>query len=88
MDEKQTLLTFPCDFPIKVMGFADSGFEAHALVIVREFAPDFQAESMHTNASREGKYIAVTFTLTATSQEQLDAIYCKLTACDDILMAL
>ena len=88
VDKKDTLLEFPCDFPIKAMGLSDSGFEARALEIVRRHAPDFSSERMYSAASKQGKYISVTFTLQATSQAQLDAIYRGLTSCDDIVMVL
>ena len=35
MSERDSLLEFPCTFPIKVMGRCNSGFEATALAIVR-----------------------------------------------------
>jgi putative lipoic acid-binding regulatory protein len=88
VEENNSLLKFPCDFPIKAMGLSASGFEARALEIVRRHAPDFKNESMYSAASKQGKYISVTFTLTATSQAQLDAIYRELTSCEDIVMVL
>lgn len=88
VEKKRTLLKFPCQFPIKAMGLSDSGFEARALEIVRRHAPDFTGDRMHSAASKQGKYISVTFTLQATSQVQLDSIYRELTSCDDIVMVL
>ena len=70
MQQKQTLLEFPCDFPIKVMGRSDSGFEVRALEIVRRHVPDFSAESMRSAASRQGNYLSYTFVIRATSREQ------------------
>ena len=58
MEEKETLLEFPCDFPIKAMGRSNSGFEAAALEIVRRHVSDFPIESMRSKASREGKVAA------------------------------
>ena len=83
-----SLLEFPCDFPIKAMGKADSGFEIDALEIVRCHAPDFDTARMHSVPSRKGNYISATFIVRATSQEQLDNIYRGLTACDKMLMVL
>ncbi len=86
MAERETLLEFPCDFPIKALGRMSSGFEARALAIVKRHAPDFDAARMHSNASRRGNYLAVTFVVRATSREQLDALYRELSACDDLMM--
>jgi putative lipoic acid-binding regulatory protein len=88
MNEQDSLLEFPCVFPIKAMGRSDSGFEARALAIVRRHVPDFDAEGMRTVASRKGNYLSVTFTIQASSREQLDNLYRELTACEELLMVL
>lgn len=88
MSENQSLLQFPCDFPIKAMGRADSGFEARALEIVRRHAPDFSAESMRSASSGRGNYLSYTFVIRATSRAQLDALYRELSSCDELLMVL
>jgi putative lipoic acid-binding regulatory protein len=88
MSETGSLLEFPCVFPIKAMGRCDSGFEARALAIVRRHVPDFDAEAMRTVASRGGNYLSVTFTIQASSREQLDDLYRELTACEELLMVL
>ncbi len=88
MRESESLLEFPCDFPIKAMGRADSGFESMALTIVRRHVPDFDTERMHSAVSRNGNYISITFTIRATSREQLDDLYRELTACDELLLVL
>jgi putative lipoic acid-binding regulatory protein len=88
MDDQESALTFPCVFPIKVMGASTTGFEAPALEIVRRHAPGFETDMMRVSASRQGNYISVTFDIPATSREQLDAIYRELTARDDVLMVL
>ncbi len=88
MSEKDSLLEFPCDFPIKAMGRCETGFEAKALEIVRRHAPDFDADGIKIVASQKGNYLSVTFTVPATSQEQLDKLYRELTACEELLMVL
>lgn len=86
--EENSLIEFPCDFPIKAMGRCDSDFEATSLDIVRRHAPDFDVARMKIVASQKGNYLSVTFTIQATSQEQLDSIYRELTACEELLMVL
>ncbi|TCK17220.1 hypothetical protein DFR30_0441 [Thiogranum longum] len=88
MEQQQTLLEFPCDFPIKAMGKAASGFETRALEIVRRHATDFKEGNMRIVASGKGNYLSATFVVRATSQAQLDALYRELTACEDMLMVL
>jgi putative lipoic acid-binding regulatory protein len=86
--QDQSLLQFPCDFPIKVMGRSDSGFEARALQIVRRHVPDFSTESMRSTASRQGNYLSCTFVVCATSRAQLDELYRELSSCEELLMVL
>lgn len=86
MSEEESLLEFPCEFPIKAMGRCNTGFEAKSLEIVRRHAPDFDMDSMRLVASQKGNYLSATFTIQATSREQLDNLYHELTACEELLM--
>jgi uncharacterized protein len=78
--ELESLLAFPCDFPIKIMGQTQPGFAQAILTVVLRHAPDFDAASMEMRNSREGKYLSLTATIRATSREQLDDLYREL--CD------
>ena len=83
-----TLLTFPTDFPIKIMGEEREGF-AHAMIeLVQRHAPDFKAETLGMRASSSGKYLSLTCTIRATSKAQLDALYGEITAHPWVNMAL
>lgn len=84
----KSLLEFPCEFPIKVMGHARDDFESLVASLVRQHIPDLSESAIRKRPSKEGKYLAITVTVTATSREQLDAIYYDLTACEHVLMAL
>jgi len=78
--ELESLLAFPCDFPIKIMGQTQPGFAQAILGVVLRHAPDFDAATMEMRNSREGKYLSLTVTIRATSREQLDELYREL--CD------
>ncbi len=84
----ETLLEFPCEFPVKAFGHATDTFEAKVLEIVLRHARLAVDQPTQTRPSQGGKYQAVTITVIATSKSQLDAIYQDLTASPDILMAL
>lgn len=86
--EPESLLTFPCEFPIKAMGKASATFEAQVINIVRRHAPDLGDDAIARRPSQGGNYLAITLTLQATSRAQIDAIYQDLTACSEVLMAL
>ena len=72
---KDSLIEYPCLFPIKVMGAKVDGF-VHALTeVARQFDPFFDASTIELRDSRAGNYLGVTLTITATSREQLDDLY-------------
>ena len=86
--DQDTLLEFPCRFPIKAMGKDEDVFVAHVLNLVTPHFPEISEDDIRTRSSNGGKYISVTITVTATSKLQLDAIYYALTDSDRVLMAL
>ncbi len=87
-DRDPSLLEFPCDFPIKMMGRDTSEFAAIATGIVETFTGPLPASAIQTALSRNGNFVSVTVTISATSQQQLDDIYRAATSHADVLMAL
>ena len=87
-EERATLLEFPCAFPVKIMGEAKDGFADAMLEIVLRHAPDFDAASTEMKASRTGKYVSLTCTITAVSQAQLDDLYREISGHAMVAMAL
>lgn len=85
---QESVIQFPCDFPIKAMGLASAGMDLIVVEIVRRHAPDLGEGAVKHRPSANGKYVSITVTVRAHSQAQLDAIYQDLTACEHVLMAL
>jgi putative lipoic acid-binding regulatory protein len=79
-ETKESLLEFPCPFPLKIMGARHDEFAQTILGVVQLHDPDFDGATMEMRASSGGKYISLTCTVTATSQEQLDNLYRALTS--------
>ncbi|VVD72086.1 HP0495 family protein [Pandoraea anhela] len=79
-EEKKSLIEFPCDFPIKVMGHAQDGFAQAIVELLREFDAQFDAAKVEMRPSSSGKYLGLTVTVRAHSQAHLDDIYRKLTS--------
>jgi hypothetical protein len=75
-----SLLTFPTDFPIKIMGKRVDDFAQQIVAVVRAHAPDFDPATLELRASRDGNYVSVTATVRAVSREQLDNLYRALTS--------
>jgi putative lipoic acid-binding regulatory protein len=80
MAEPETLIEFPCDFPLKIMGATREGFAQAVVEIVLRHAPDFDAAKVEMRPSKAGNYLSVTCVVHATSKPQLDALYRELTA--------
>jgi uncharacterized protein len=85
---EETLLEFPCDFPIKIMGERRDEFAQRIVELVLRHAPDFKADTVEMRASSSGKYLSITCTIHATSKAQLDALYREVTAHPWVKMAL
>ena len=77
---QDTLLEFPCAFPLKIMGLSNVALAQTVLDIVLRHAPDFDGATMEMRASSGGKYVSLTCTNTATSKPQLDALYRELSS--------
>ena len=87
-DEEESLLEFPCEFPIKAMGKAGPELEAAVLEIMNRHVPDLGEGAVKTRASRNGNYLSITVTIQAKSRDQLDAIYMDLTSCEHTVFVL
>lgn len=79
-----SLLEFPCDFPLKIIGYQRAGYAQSVLEVVKRHAPDYDGSEMEMRPSSKGKYLSLTCTIRATSREQLDTLYQAL--CDHPLV--
>lgn len=75
-----SLIEFPSDFPIKIMGVRSDDFAQMVLEVVLRHDPDFDGGTMEMRPSRKGSYLSLTCTVRAISQRQLDALYRELSA--------
>ena len=83
-----SLLAFPCDFPIKIMGRKQPGFAQAVTAIVVKHAPDFDMATVQMRPSRKNSYLSITCVVRATSREQLDALYQELCDHPAVVMVL
>ena len=81
-----SLVDYPCDFPIKILGHTRAGFAQAMLEIVRRHAPEFDGSAMEMKSSKRGKYLSLTCVIRATSREQLDRLYREL--CDHPMVVM
>lgn len=78
MTEQSSLIKYPCEFPIKIMGKSHEDFIQTVATIVKYHAPDFDGASMEIKASKKNTYFSITCTVHVTSRTQLDALYQEL----------
>ena len=86
MQQDSSLIEYPCAFPIKIMGHTRAGFAQAILEIVRRHVPEFDGATLEMKSSKHGKYLSITCTVTATSRDQLDALYREL--CDHPMVVM
>ncbi len=86
--EEESLIEFPCDFPVKVMGPATPEFHTAIEKIVKKHDPKFNNEETKQKNSKTGKYVSLTLNIHAKDKTQLDAIYQDLTDNELVLWAL
>ena len=89
MDEiQESLINYPCNFPIKVMCPVQDGLIDAICAVVSAHDPQFQPDSITTRPSAKGNYLGITVTVYATSREQLDNIYRALSGHPMVKMVL
>lgn len=86
--QTESALTFPCTFPIKIMGRTQDGFAQAVCDVVRKHAADFDPAALEMRSSKEGNWLSVTATVNARSREQLDNLYRELVAHPMVKMVL
>jgi len=86
MMDGQSLIEYPTDFPIKVMGRREPRLVHTIVEIVQRHAPDFDPATVEMRTSKKNSYLSVTCTVRATSREQLDTLYQEL--CDHPMVVM
>ena len=84
----ESVMEFPCSFPIKLMGRETDEFRQTVRELVEKHTGPLDEDAIQSSLSRNGRFVSVTITVIAESREQLDIIYRDATAHDDVIMAL
>lgn len=74
-DDTETLLEFPCQYTLKVIGRTSKDFEAEAVRIVREHFPNLGEGAISLKQSKESNYLALSISLWVEDKPSLDALY-------------
>ncbi|WP_108648856.1 HP0495 family protein [Polynucleobacter rarus] len=71
----ESLIKYPCNFPIKVMGKNHPDFKQAVAMVCKQFDPQFNYSEIEERISKANNYLGLTVNINATSREQLDEIY-------------
>jgi hypothetical protein len=72
---QDSLIEYPCLFPIKVMGANVDGFIQAMKHVALSFDPQFDESTIEIRPSSGAHYLGLTLTIHATDREQLDELY-------------
>lgn len=81
-------ITFPCDYPLKIVGDAADDFTACVCQIVVRHAPDFDESTLQVVDSRNGRFQSVRITVNATSEQQISQLFDELKATGRVHMVV
>ena len=88
LNPADSLIDYPCDFPIKIMGAMQDTFAQTMVDVVITHDPEFHAGKLEMRPSTKGNYLSLTVTVRATSREQLDNLYRALSSHPMVKMVL
>lgn len=81
-------ITFPCSYPIKVVGDVRESFHEEVYAVVLRHDPTMTTDKVSQKASRQGNFISISFMLRAESQQQLEALFEDLKAVESVRLVL
>lgn len=88
LNPADSLIEYPCDFPIKIMGAMQDAFAQTMVDVVSTYDAEFHAGKLEMRPSSKGNYLSLTVTVRATSREQLDNLYRALSSHPMVKMVL
>jgi putative lipoic acid-binding regulatory protein len=88
LESNQTLMEFPCVFPLKVFGRDRERLEQVASKIICEYVCNAEITDITAKRSKTGKYTALTLTFLVEHKQQLDRIYLALSEHNAVVMTL
>ena len=84
----ETKITFPCDYPIKVVGDVRPNFHEEVYDVVTRHDPTITIDKVTQRTSRKGNFISISFMLIAESEEQLQNLFADLKEIESVRMVL
>ena len=87
-EQEPPKIEFPCEYPIKVLGRSSDAFRSIILDVFERHAPGFDQSNIQVKDSAKGTFTSLTITITATGEEQLQALHEDLMATGHVRMVI
>ena len=84
----ESLIDFPCEFPIKILGKDSDAFENTVSQIMAKHDQKYSKIKVKKNNSKNKNYIALTWVVNVNNQDELDNIYKDLSKDKNTLFVL
>lgn len=81
-------ITFPCEYPIKVVGDVRPDFHDEVYDVVMKHDPTMTTDKVSQRTSRQGNFISISFMLQAESKTQLENLFADLKQIESVRMVL
>lgn len=88
MTDESSLIEFPCDFTLKIIGVNSAEFISGVTAVILKHYPNTLETSIVCKDSQQSNYTAITATIHALDKPSLDALYQELTKLPGIKMVL
>ena len=88
VDEPTSLLQFPTDYPIKVVGRPSDEFRARVHAVMLRHAPTLDPDQVTERLSENGNFLSISYMIRAESREQIVALVTDLKAAEGVLMII
>lgn len=87
-EQGEALLTFPTDYPIKVLGQTSDELRARVHAVVLRHVPEPDVGRVSERLSGQGRYLAISYHIRATSRAQVVALVTELKATAGVVAIL
>ena len=81
-------LSFPCDYPIKVMVRVEQGVRGQVDAIVERHAGPLDPAGVTERPSAQGNFLGITYVIRARGEDQIAQLFAALKLCPQVVLVL
>jgi putative lipoic acid-binding regulatory protein len=88
VSEEPPKITYPCDYPIKVVGDVRANLHDEVFEVVAKHDPNITPAKVSQKTSRKGNFVSISFMLVAESEAQIHALFAELKEIESVRLVL